>query len=134
MEIIVEIIGWILQLLGEFLLQIIGEAIAELIGHSLKEVFRRPKPLHPWLAAIGYFIFGTIAGALSLWLLPSLFVKATVLRYANLIFTPIVAGFVMAWVGSWRRKHEKELIRLDSFSYGFCFSFSMALVRFIGGH
>ncbi|HVK53871.1 MAG TPA: hypothetical protein VM532_02470 [Burkholderiales bacterium] len=133
-EIILQIFVWILQFLGELLIQLVGEAIAELIGHSVTEPFRRPKPVHPWLAAIGYLIFGAIAGALSLWLLPNLFVKAEWLRYGNLILTPMVAGIFMAVVGSWRRKREKEVIRLDSFSYGFCFAFSMALVRFIWGH
>jgi hypothetical protein len=130
MEIIFEII---FQFLGEMLLQIIGEAIAELFGHSVKEPFRRSKPVHPWLAVIGYIIFGAIAGVLSLWLFPSLFIKVEWLRIANLILTPIVSGIVMARIGSWRRKHERETIRLDSFFYGFCFALSMAFVRFTWG-
>jgi hypothetical protein len=39
----------------------------------------------------------------------------------------------MASVGAWRRRRELETIRLDSFAYGFCFAFFMALVRFAWG-
>lgn len=131
MEIIFEII---FQFIAELVLQIIGEAVAELLGHRLKETFRRTRPVHPWLAAIGYLVFGAIAGGISLLLFPNLFIRSTWLRYANLIFTPTLAGLVMALVGSWRRKHDREIIRLDSFSYGFCFALTMALVRFIFGH
>ena len=133
-EILFEIIGWLFQFLGELILQIIGEAIAELIGHSVKEPFRRPKPIHPWLAAMGYLIFGGIAGALSLLLLPNLFIGTQWLRVANVALSPLAAGVIMAFVGSWWRKHDKEVIRLDSFAYGFCFALSMSLVRFIWGH
>lgn len=133
-EVLFQILGWLLQLVGEIILQVIGEAIAELIGHSVREPFRRPKPIHPWLAAIGYAIFGALAGALSLWLMPSLFIEAQWLRVTNVIITPVLAGILMAWVGAWRRKHDKEVIRLDSFAYGWCFALAMALVRFVWGH
>jgi hypothetical protein len=83
---------------------------------------------------IGYFIFGTIAGGLSLLVLPALFIQAYWLRIVNLVLTPCASGLVMAWVGSWRRRHEKEVIRLETFAYGFCFAVSMALVRFVWGH
>jgi len=133
-EVLLQILGWLLQLIGEIILQVIGEAIAELIGHSVREPFRRPKPIHPWLAAIGYAIFGALTGALSLWLLPRLFIEEHWLRVTNVIITPVLAGIIMAWVGAWRRKHEKEVIRLDSFAYGWCFAIAMALVRFAWGH
>ena len=138
MEIIVEIIAqlliWILQFFGELLLQIIFDALAEFIGHSIKEPFRRPEPLHPWLAAIGYFIFGLTAGGLSLYILPELFIKAHWLRIVNLLLTPFVSGLVMAWIGSWRRRHSKEVIRLETFTYGFCFALAMSIVRFTFGN
>ena len=133
-EVLLQILGWLLQLIGEIILQVIGETIAELIGHSVREPFRRPTPIHPWLAAISYAIFGALAGVLSLWLLPSLFIKVHWLRVINVIITPILAGIIMAWFGTWRRKHEKEVIRLDSFAYGWCFAIAMALVRFAWGH
>ena len=133
-EIIVQVIGWIVQFLGELLLQIFGELIVELIGRSVKEPFRRPKPIHPWLAAIGYGIFGAIAGAFSLWMLPSLFISTEWLRIANLVISPLLAGLMMERLGAWRRLKNQETIRLDTFVCGFIFALSMALVRFAWGH
>lgn len=90
--------------------------------------------MHPALAAIGYTILGAIAGGISLWLLPTLFVTAEWLRIANLILTPVAAGTLMGAFGAWRRRRNEELIRLDHFSYGFLFALAMALVRFIWGN
>lgn len=133
-EIILQIVWWIVQFLGELLLQAFGELIAELIGRSLKEPFRRPEPIHPSLAAIGYGILGAIAGAISLWVLPSLFISAEWLRIVNLIATPLVAGLMMDRLGAWREMKNQETIRLDTFAYGLVFALSMALVRFTWGH
>lgn len=132
-ELIFQVLGAILQFLGEILLQVIFEFIAELLGHSLKEPFRRPRPIHPWLAALGYLIFGAIAGAISLWVLPALFITSQPLRIANLVITPLVAGTLMAYTGTLRRRHSQETTRLDTFFYGFCFALSMAAVRFAWG-
>ena len=132
-EIILKILGWIFQFLGELLLQMVFEAIAELFGHAVKEPFRRPRPIRPWLAAIGYLIFGAAAGGLTVWLLPELFIKAEWLRVANLLLTPLAAGLIMEAIGSWRERREKEVLRLESFAYGFCFAFSMAVVRYAFG-
>lgn len=132
-EIIIQVAGWILELFGELLLQVAGEVIAELIGHSIREPFRRSRPVNPWLAAVGYAFFGALAGGISLWLLPALFISAHWLRLVNLFLTPLVAGILMASIGVWRQRHEQETIRLDKFSYGYCFALSMGLVRFIWG-
>ena len=133
MEILTEIAGWILQFIGELLLQAIGEALAELLDHSVKEPFRRPRPPHPGLAALGYLTFGAVAGALSVWLVPTLFIKTPWLRLANLALTPLAMGFLMDAIGSWREQREKEVLRLETFAYGFCFAFAMAVVRFAFG-
>ncbi len=136
MEIIAELIfrvfGWVFQFLGELLLQMIFEGLAELLGHSVKAPFRR-KP-QPWLAAIGHLILGALAGALTVWLIPELFIKEEWLRLANLLLTPLAAGLVMEALGSWRARREKEVLQLESFAYGFCFAFSMALVRYVFAH
>lgn len=134
LEIILQVFGWLFQLFGELILQLVMEAIAELIGHSLKEPFRRPGPLNPWLAAVGYGLFGAAGGALSLALLPELFIAPGHLRVLNLVLTPIAAGLVMALLGAWRRRRDKDTIRLETFAYGYCFALAMASVRFAFGH
>ena len=132
-EIVFQLLGWIFQFLGELLLQLIFEAMAEFFGHAVKEPFRRPRPIHPWLAAMGYLIFGAIAGGVTAWAVPELFIKVEWLRIANLLLTPLAAGAIMGAIGSWRRRREKEVLRLESFAYGFCFAFAMAVVRYAFG-
>jgi uncharacterized membrane protein len=132
-EIIIQVLGWIFEIFGELLIQAVGELIFELLGHCIKEPFRRPKPVHPWVAAIAYAAFGAVAGAISLWLLPTLLISAHWLRIVNLFLTPLVLGVLMAVLGAWRQRQALEIIRLDKFSYGFCFAFSMAVVRFACG-
>jgi hypothetical protein len=130
-EISFEAIWALFQVLGEVFLQTVGEMVIEVFGHGMRETFRRPKPLLPWLAAIGYFSWGAIVGGLSLWLFRDHFIAAKWLRIANLVLTPLLAGYIMAKVGAWRRNRDQEPIRLDSFSYGYCFALGMAVVRFI---
>jgi hypothetical protein len=132
-EIILQVLGGILQFLGELLLQVVFEAIAELFGHAVKEPLRRRPPVQPWLAASGYLILGAAAGSLTVWLVPDLFIKTEWLRVANLLLTPTAAGFIMGAIGSWRERREKEVLRLESFAYGFCFAFAMAVVRYAFG-
>lgn len=133
-EVILQILGWVFQFLGELVLQVIFEALAELFGHSVKAPFRRPRPTQPWLAATGYLIFGAAAGGLTVWLVPELFIEAEWLRVANLVLTPVAAGLVMEAIGSWRARREREVLRLESFAYGFCFAFGMAVVRYAFAH
>jgi hypothetical protein len=131
MEILFEIAAVVIQFLGEFLLQMAFEFLAELGMLSVREVFRRPEPMHPALAAIGYCVLGAGAGAASIFFLPASVIQAPSHRLANLLITPLAAGALMAMLGSWRRRRDQETIRLDRFSYGFLFALAMALVRFI---
>ena len=132
-EILFQLVAWVLRFLGELLVQVIFEGIADHIGHSVKEPFRRPEPINPWLAALGYIIFGAAAGGASLWLLPELFIETGWLRWLNLLLVPIAAGATMSAVGAWRRHRDMRVIRLDSFSYGYLFAMAMAVVRFVWG-
>jgi hypothetical protein len=133
-EIVFEVLFAVLQVVGEIVLQVIVEGLFELGLRGVREPFRRPKPLHPLLAAMGYAILGAAAGAISVWIFPRLFIDGHALRVMNLVVTPFTAGAVMAAIGAWRRKRDEELIRLDRFAYGFVFALAMAAVRFAWGH
>src|SRR5207247_11473368 len=60
--------------------------------NSLAEPFR--KPPKPWLAAVGYTLFGAVAGGLSLLVFPAHLVKDKSLRMVSLVATPFAVGFV----------------------------------------
>jgi len=122
-------IEFIFEIVGEFLLQALVETLAELGLHSLGEPFRRPP--NPWLAGLGYAIFGAIAGGITLWLLPDHMVRNEVLRKLNLLVTPLAAGGMMCLIGAWRARRGDDVLRIDRFAYGYVFALSLALVRFI---
>ncbi|WP_353205054.1 hypothetical protein [Sphingomonas sp.] len=127
MEAIIEII---LQFLGEFLLQIVIECFSEAGLHALADASERPR--NAFVLVLGYAIFGTIAGGLSLLILPHPFITNLALREANVLITPVIAGAVMMLVGRWRDKRGQERFGIDRFGYAFVFAFSMALIRFNG--
>jgi hypothetical protein len=116
------------EILGEFLIQVFGELLIELGLHSMAEPFR--KPPNPWIAAIGYALFGAIFGGLSLLVISHYIVSGSTGRIVNLIATPVLAGLCMSLLGHWRSKRGQTLIRIDRFSYGYLFALSFALIRF----
>ena len=132
-EILFQILAWLFEIAGEFLPQLLFQGVPQMSGHALKANSPRKTPVRREWAAVGYALFGTLAGAASLWLMPNLFIKSDPVRFANLIITPLLSGLVMGWMGSWRRRHDKNTVRIESFAYGFCFAFAMAVVRFVGG-
>ncbi|MCP5158958.1 MAG: hypothetical protein H6974_01065 [Gammaproteobacteria bacterium] len=121
-------IEFLLELLGEFLLQVLGEALVELGLHSLAEPFRRPP--NPWLAALGYGLFGALIGGLSLLIIPHHLISAGFSRIVNLVLTPVAVGVCMACFGAWRARRGDRVLRIDRFSYGYLFALALALVRF----
>jgi hypothetical protein len=53
---------------------------------------------------------------------------------ANLPLTPLASGLIMEAIGSWRRRRERNVLRLDTFAYGFSFALAMAVVRYAFGN
>jgi hypothetical protein len=47
-----------------------------------------------------------------------------------MLVSPVIAGLVMSLIGSVLRKRDKNVVRIESFTYGFVFAFGMAAVRF----
>lgn len=117
----------LLQVVGEFLLQIVVEALVELGFHALAEPLRRPP--NPWLAALGYGLFGALLGGISLLFLPEHLTPAGIARFANLLLTPVAVGGCMVMFGAWRAKRGEALWRIHRFAYGYLFALGFALVR-----
>ena len=117
----------VVEILGEFVLQVLGEALVELGRHALAEPFHRPP--NPWLAAIGYALFGTVFGGLSLWVFQNNLVPEP-WRLLNLAVTPLAVGGLMVAMGAWRARRGQVVLRIDKFAYGYLFALTLALVRF----
>ncbi len=133
-QLIVEFIPTLFEILagifGEILLQIFGEALFELGFRGLVEAFNRRKQRNPFLAAIGYFIWGAIIGGISLLVFEHSLIQRKALRIMNLLIAPVLAGITMSVVGAFRKKRGQDLLRIDSFFYGFLFALGMAVVRY----
>lgn len=119
---------FIFEFLLEFLIQILGETLFELGLRSLVEPFRRQA--NPWLATIGYAIFGFIFGCISLAPFPQHMVGSLAGRWLNLIYTPVAIGLWMSWLGRRRAQQGQSLLRIDRFSYGYLFALCFSMVRF----
>ena len=117
----------VLVILGEFLIQVVVEALIQLGFHSLAEPFQ--KPPSPWLAAIGYALFGAIFGGFSLLAFPNNLVPQS-WRIINMFITPLAVGGIMVLLGVWRAKRGQPVLRIDRFSYGYLFALSLAFIRF----
>lgn len=115
---------FLVQLLGEFLIQAIGQALVELGMHAMIEPFL--KPPNPWVASVGYTLFGITLGFISLLAFPEYLVHSGGLRITNLVLTPIAVGAL----GAWRVKRGDNTLRIDKFAYGYLFALSIAIIRF----
>lgn len=124
---------FLFELVAEVLLQIVLEVLAEFGIRGLTEPFRSEHSRNPFLAMIGYTVFGAAVGGVSLLIFPKLFLSTAWLRNINLIVSPFASGLTMMLIGAWRQQRHQELIRLDRFLYGALFALGMALVRFWGG-
>jgi hypothetical protein len=125
-EFIFEII---LQFFGEILLQVVVELLVELGFHSLADTTKKTR--NPVLSTIGFVIWGSMAGGLSLWIFPHSPISNPSLRALNLVVTPIIAGILMTLIGRFRDRRGQELVGLDRFGYALVFALSMSLVRFL---
>ena len=121
---------FLFELLLEFLLEIVFEILAELGLHGIAEVFHRRRERNPIIAFIGYALLGVAAGGVSLLLFPNPLLHSTKFHGIGLIAIPLLAGLVMSGMGALRRQRGKDVIRLDSFSYGFIFAFGMVVIRY----
>ncbi len=85
---------------------------------------------NPLLACVGYAFLGAVVGVVSLFLFPHPLVHRSRIPGVSLIAGPMLAGFGMSFVGSFRRRRNQRVIQIESFAYGFAFAFGMAIVRF----
>jgi len=129
MEIIFEILGWLLQCVAEILLQVFAEVLVELGVRTLAAPLNKSEP-NPMLIAAGSLIMGAVAGGLSLIAFPMHFIAKPNLRVLNLVLSPLVAGCVMSVAGGWGKEEEEKAVDLYRFLRGFLFALGMSLVRY----
>lgn len=116
----------LLEVLLEGGLQLLWELLCEL---GLRRAMQRRSVRSAWLAAAGYALLGALAGWLSCWLFPKLYLTTSTARWINLVVTPIVAGTIMAKFGHRLGLRHRPIARRRRFTNAYTFALVMAIVR-----
>ena len=111
------------------LLQLVFESLAELGLWAAKKTTRVAEPERPMPGLVGYILLGGALGGVSLVFFPHKFAVPVWLQIANIVLSPIVAGFAMVGMGRWRARRGQQAILLHTFWFGFAFALIFALVR-----
>jgi hypothetical protein len=127
MEIILE---FLFSFFGELLLQLFAEVLADL-GVRFVSGWADAAKQNPVAAFLGYLVMGAVAGGLSLLLFREHMLKATWLRVVLLVVIPLVAGWLMSFIGARREAKGASRTRLESFANGYAFALAMGVVRFL---
>ncbi|MBC3920403.1 hypothetical protein H8L32_23265 [Undibacterium sp. CY18W] len=118
----------IFEIFGEVLLQLFAEILANCGGLAWNR--RQQGPVNPWLAGLGYTVFGLVAGSVSLLIFPHHFIHAASARLLNLVLMPVGIGIVLALVAGWRSGGSARS-PMNRFACGYLFALSMAIVRYV---
>src|SRR5690242_10687286 len=97
MEELLWLLLQLVPLVAECLVGLVCEVFVEISAHSFGELFQRRIP-----AALGCVLLGAALGGISLLILPQVLIGDPAARRANLIVSPILAGFVMTGIGVFR--------------------------------
>lgn len=121
----------IFEFLGEMLLELVAQVVVQMLAElgwsSMGAPFQRNS--HPGLVALGYGLFGAIAGGVSLLVVP-----ATMLhggwRLLGLGLSPLAGGTLMVATAGMRAAPGVSVLRRERFVYGYLFALTLGLIRF----
>ncbi len=126
------LIELLVEVFGEALFQLLWEGIVELLSRFFDS--HRPAPKRPLPAAVClllYAVFGIGVGWLSTLLVPVPLFKSPVLPGFSMIASPVLTGYIMAYIGKKRPGSSNRRIHLDRFSIGFVFALGISVTRFL---
>lgn len=126
MEILVEILVQIFieVLLGpllELLIRALGLLLGSIFGSAAAIIEKRIR----WISVVA----GATCGGASLPFFRHSLLPSTSLRIANLLLTPIAAGWMMHALGAGRERRGDDPLPVDRFLCGYLFTLSYLLVR-----
>src|SRR5947207_12588393 len=124
-EVIWFILEFLLDLFGNVVIQLLFETVGEAGAHLLGHLMGEPQRVRPGAAALGYLLLGGAAGGLSLFPFPSPLVHPSRWHGISVLVAPIITGLVMHTLGTIRRRHDMELVRLDTFTDAFLFALGL---------
>lgn len=128
-DLLAALLYGIFELFGEVILQILFEVVFSLLVRIIQSVFDGVDSENPILAAVGYLLFGFVAGVGSFILFPHHLVRPSRFHGISLLISPLLTGFIMSQVGAFLRRKDKTTVRIESFLYGFTFALGIAIIR-----
>jgi len=128
-----ELIGLLIQLLGEVLFQLVVEIACE-CGFELTRAAIRPtngRALSVVGASAGQLFIGAAAGLVTVLVLPHRVLPPVAMPGISLILSPIGTGALMGLLGRWARQRGNTPSSLATFRGGALFAFACAATRFV---
>ncbi|PJZ47455.1 hypothetical protein [Leptospira saintgironsiae] len=123
MELIFEII-WVI------VVEVFGKYVTDSITKDAMVILKRSKFMESFFSVIGYIIFGSIVGYVSMLVFPNFLLKNHSLQIANLVFIPIISALIICFVGNWRKKLPLFKIEFEIFISAYVFAFAVSLIRY----
>ena len=128
------ILAIIFELGLELSVELVAEVLVELGFHSTAERLSGRKR-NLFVAGAAYAFFGSVLGALSLYVLPLVVIESGVMALIYFVLAPLAAGFGLSFV-SWiinRGIRPVRLFELQKFVFGVLFASSFSWVRTLIG-
>jgi hypothetical protein len=124
------------ELLVTFLVEIFGQVLVgvvwDLLASSTRHAFgHERRTARPELAALGFVLFGGLAGVVSALVRPGRVTPAGPLPGLSLVLAPLVTGLAMHFYGRWRRGRGYDTTYLATYWGGALLAFAMAFARFL---
>ncbi|MDR3773746.1 MAG: hypothetical protein P4L26_10390 [Terracidiphilus sp.] len=130
-ELLAGVLAVIAEVLFEAVFEITGEGLASLLTRAISNLFKTISDVNPIATTFALGMLGALAGFLSVVAYPHPLVHPSRFHGVSVIASPLIAGFVMSQLGRLLRKHDRRVMPIESFGYGFVFAFAMALLRFL---
>ena len=124
------LLSGLLDIFLEVLSELAAEFAVALINRWFRNLVSDTDPWSPPVAAIGYFLLGSVFGVLSIFAAPHALVRPSKIHGLSLLVSPLITGMIMSQVGAWVRRRNRRSAQIESFAYGALFAFGVALVRF----
>src|SRR6202035_439067 len=130
-ELILGLLGVLLEIFAEALLEFLMGAIADALSRLLRRLFVTTYRMGPIQSGAIFTLLGCGAGFFSLAMFPRPIFGAHHFHGASLLISPLAAGLGMSVVGWMVRHRGGRRARIETFRYGFVFAPAMAIVRFV---
>lgn len=120
----------LLELIGQFILYGTAEVVTAKVARNISKT-RGPEKskISPISAAVIYAVVGYFGGLSSLLIFPKHLITNPNIRSMSILILPVLLGLLMSQIGRLLKKRCKDVVRLESFPYGFLFAFTFGIAR-----